>query len=129
MTLKLTAVITLAIAGIIAAGIFVVHKLRNRTAVTVTLRLSVSPREQAGFVVAEAKSAQFKYLIGKLAGVKPVLAQKLSVAAGVESSLVEARIDVPTKEEGRRYAEGFLQTLQSLCGDQARLALVEQSVR
>ena len=129
MTRKLTAGILLAVAGIVSLGVFVVHKARHRPAVTVTVRISVSPREQASFVAAEAKSAQFKYLMGKQAGVKPVLAQKLTVTAVPNSSRIEAQLEVPTKDEGRRYVEVFLETLQSLCGDQARLTLDGQSFR
>ncbi len=96
---------------------------------TVTLRIAVTPGEQVDFVMGRARSAQFKYLMGKQAGVKPVLARKLSLQPVPHSSLVEARIAVPTKVEGRRYVEVFVPTLQELCGSQAQLALADQSVR
>ncbi len=129
MNWKLTAGITLVVAGVLVAAALVFNKSRTRGGVTVTLRVAVSPGGQVDFVAAEAKSARFKYLIGKQSGVRPVLAQKLSVKPVPKSSLVEAQIDVATKDEGRRYAEGFVQTLQMLCGTQARLALAEQSIR
>jgi hypothetical protein len=129
MNWKLTAGITLVTGGILVAGLFLVRKTQSRPAVAVTLRIAVSPGEQAGFVEAQAKSARFKYLIGKRAGVRPALAQKLSVKLVPASALVEAQIHVPTREEGRRYAEGFVETLQVLCGRQARLALAEQTIR
>jgi hypothetical protein len=97
--------------------------------VTVTLRIAVTPGEQVGFVTGRANSAQFKYLVGKQSGVKPVLAQKLSLQPVPHSALVEARIGVQTEDEGRRYVEAFLPTLQDLCGRQAQLTLAAQSIR
>ncbi len=129
MNWKLTTGITLVVAGVLVGGVLVFNKARNRPAVIVTLRFAVSPAEQADFVAAQAKSARFKYLIGKRAGIKPVLAQKLSIKPVPNSSLVEAQIGVATRDEGRRYAEGFLETLQWLCGKQVRLTLAEQSIR
>jgi hypothetical protein len=129
MTWKLATGIALAALAIVSLGAFLVHQAGHHPSVTVTLRVTVNPREQVGFVAAEAKSAQFKYLMGKWAGVKPVLAQKLMVTALTNSAQVEARIEMPTRGEGQRYVEGFLETLQSLCRDQAQLTLTEQSVR
>ena len=127
MNWKLTAGITLVVAGILA--VFLVSKARTRPGVIVTLRITVTPGEQADFVAAQAKSARFKYMMGKLAGVRPSLAQKLSIKPVPNSSLLEAQIAVPTRDEGRRYAEGFVEALQQLCGRQARLAAAEQSIR
>ena len=121
--------ITLAVLSALAGGTVVLLKQRSQPAVTVTLRIAVSPAEQVGFVAGRANSAQFKYLLGKQAGVKPALAQKLSLQPVPHSSLLEAQIAVPTKDEGRRYVEVFVPTLQDLCGGQAQLALAEQSVR
>lgn len=115
--------------GILVGGALILKSARSRPAVTVTLRVAVSPADQAAFVEGQAKSARFKYLMGKYAGIKPVLAQNLSVNLAPTSALVEAQISVPTQNEGRRYAEGFVETLQVLCGRQARLALAEQTVR
>ena len=129
MNWKLTAGIALLMAGVLVGGILVFKKARSSRAVTVTLRVAVSPADQAALVEGQAKSARFKYLMGKYAGIKPVLAQKLSVNLAPTSALVEAQISVPTRDEGRRYAEGFVETLQVLCGRQARLALAEQTVR
>ena len=126
---KIKTGITLAILSALAGGTVVLLKQRSQPAVTVTLRIAVSPAEQVGFVAGRANSAQFKYLLGKQAGVKPALAQKLSLQPVPHSSLLEAQIAVPTKDEGRRYVEVFVPTLQDLCGGQAQLALAEQSVR
>jgi len=129
MNWKLAAGITLVAVGALVGGAFVIHKSRSRPAVAVTLRVAVTPGEQVGFVIGRGNSAQFKYLVGKQSGVKPVLAQKLSFKPVPNSSLVEARLDVLTKDEGRRYAEVFVATLQDLCGKQVQLVLTEQSIR
>jgi len=126
---KIKTGIPLAVLSALAGGTVVLLKQRSQPAVTVTLRIAVSPAEQVGFVAGRANSAQFKYLLGKQAGVKPALAQKLSLQPVPHSSLLEAQIAVPTKDEGRRYVEVFVPTLQDLCGGQAQLALAEQSVR
>jgi hypothetical protein len=126
---KIKTGIALAVVGILAGGAMFIFKQRAQPAVTVTLRIAVSPADQVNFVAGRANSAQFKYLLGKQAGVKPALAQKLSLQPVPHSSLLEARIAVPTKDEGRRYVEVFVPTLQDLCGGQVQLALAEQSVR
>jgi hypothetical protein len=58
-----------------------------------------------------------------------VLAQKLWLQPVPNSALVEARVGVLTVDEGRRYAEAFLPTLQDLCGGQAQLTIATQSIR
>ena len=125
---QIRAGITLAVLAALVIGTVVILKQRSQAAVTVTLRIAVTPGEQVGFVTGRASSAQFKYVMGKQAGVKPALAQKLSLKPVPHSSLVEARIAVLTKEEGRRYAEVFVETLQDLCGGQAQLTLAEQTI-
>ena len=104
-------------------------KHRSPPTVTVTLRIAVAPAQQVDFVTARANSAQFKYLVGKLSGIKPALAQKLVSQSVPRSALVEARLGALTQEEGRRYVEAFLPTLQDLCGQQAQLGLSSQSMR
>jgi hypothetical protein len=129
MNWKIKTGIALVVAGALASGTMVVLKKRSQPAVTVTLRIAVTPGEQVDFVTGRGNSAQFKYLVGKQSGVKPVLAQKLSLKRVPHSSLLEARIGVLTKEEGRRYVEVFVPTLQDLCGRPAQLTLAEQSIR
>lgn len=126
---KIKTGIALAVAGVLAGGVMFIFKQRAQPAVTVTIRIAVSPEEQVGFVTGHANSAQFKYLMGKQAGVKPALAQKLSIKPVPHSALVEARIAVPTRDDGQRYVEVFVPTLQDLCGGQVQLALAKQSVR
>jgi hypothetical protein len=113
----------------LVGGAFFVLKHRSGPPVTVTLRIAVNPGEQVGFVTGRANSAKFKYLVGKQSGVKPVLAQKLLLQAVPNSAVVEARIGVLTEDEGRRYVEAFLPTLQDLCGGQVKLSLAAQSIR
>ena len=129
MNWKIKTGITLVVAGALASGTMVILKKRAQPAVTVTLRIAVTPGEQVDFVTGRGNSAQFKYLVGKQSGVKPVLAQKLTLKPVPHSSLVEARIGVLTKDEGRRYVEAFVPTLQELCGKQVQLVLAEQSIR
>jgi hypothetical protein len=129
MSEKIKAGIALVVVGALAGVALVVHQSHAHPAVTVILRIAVTPGDQVDFVTGRGNSAQFKYLVGKQSGVKPVLAQKLTFKPVPHSSLVEARVGVLTKDEGKRYVEVFVPTLQDLCGQQARLALAEQSVR
>ena len=115
--------------GCLASVAFAVVKNRSQPPVTVTLHVAVSPGDQSRAVVSEANSAKFKYLVGKRSGIKPVLAQKLSVKSQLNSSLVEARLGVLTKDEGRRYADAFVDSLRDFCGPQVQLSLADQSIR
>ena len=129
MSGKIKAYVAVVVVGALAGVAFVVHKSHSSSGVSVTLRVAVTPGDQVVFVAARGNSAQFKYLVGKQSGVKPVMAQKLTFKPVPHSSLVEARVGVLTKDEGQRYAEVFVPTLQDLCGGQAQLTLAEQSVR
>src|ERR1039458_1583724 len=124
---KIKAGIALVVVGALVGGGLIVHKTRSGPAVTVTLRIAVSPGEQVAFVTGRGTPAQFKYLIDKQSGVKRVLAQKLTFKPMPHSSFIEARVGVLTKDEGRRYVEVFVPTLQDLCGGQGQLALVERA--
>ena len=131
MSWNVKAGVMLAVVGTLVGATALILKIKKpaQPAVTVTLRIAVTPGEQVDFVTGRGNSAQFKYLVGKQSGVKPVLAQKLTLKPVPHSSLVEARIGVLTKDEGRRYVEAFLPTLQELCGKQVQLVLAEQSIR
>jgi hypothetical protein len=124
---KLTVAILLL--AVIVAGALLVSRSKSRPPVTVTLRIAVNPVEQAAFVTRAANSARFKYLMGKQAGVTPVLAQRLWVQPLPHSPFLEARVGVMTPGEGNLYATAFVPTLQSLCRTQALLVLAERSVR
>lgn len=128
MNWKMKAGIALLLAASALSAMLILQAVRSHAAFTVTLRIAVQPPEQAGFVLAQANSAKFKYLAGKQAGVKPVLAQKLVLKRMPNAPLIEAKVAVLSKDEGRRYAEGFVETLQMLCGAQAQIALADQSV-
>ncbi len=123
------ALIVVVVVGALAVGATVLFQKRSQPAVTVTLRIAVAPETQVDFVKGRANSAQFKYLLGKQAGVKPVLAQKLTVEPLPHSPLLEAQIAVPTKDDAQRYVEVFVPTLQGLCGRQAQVTLAEQTIR
>ena len=127
--LKSKVIIALVAACALVVGTLFILKHRSSAPVTVTLRIAVTPGQQVGFVIGRANSAKFKYLVGKQSGVKPVLAQKLSLQAVPNSAVVEARVGVLTEDEGRRYVEAFLPTLQDLCGAQVKLSLAAQSIR
>ncbi len=129
MNWKLTAGLILLVTGVVVAGALLFKARRQPAGVTVALRVSVTPADQTEFVAAQAKSARFKYLIGKQAGVKPTLAQKLAVRSVPSSATVEAQLDVSSQEEARRYAEGFIESLQLVCGNRAHVALAEQQIR
>jgi len=121
--------IVILVLGVALTAFFIFKKSSPRAPVKVTLRLAVSPRDQVGFVIAQATSAKFKYEIGKKAGVRPVLAQQLSVKPVPNSGLIEMGLGVETDEAGRRYAESFVDTLQAQCGTRAEVTLVQSSVR
>lgn len=129
MNWKIKAVITVVIVGSLVWGAILIHKSHSRPGVTVTLRIAVNPSEQSNFVAAQSNSAKFRYLVGKKAGVKPILAQKLAVRSVPNSSLIEAVIGLTNQDEARRYVEAFLETLQGQCAGQAQVTLSEQSVR
>jgi hypothetical protein len=127
--MKTKLVITLVVVAALVGGAILIRKNRSRPPVTVTLRIAVSPVDRSAFVAREANSARFKYFMGKQSGVKPVLAQRLSVKPVPNSPLLEAQVGVLNRDEARRYAEVFVATLQSLCGQQVQLAVAEQSIR
>jgi hypothetical protein len=129
MNWKLKTGIALVVVSAVAGGTVAILKKHSAPGVTVTLRIGVTPGAQADFVAGRGNSAQFKYLMGKQSGVKPVLAQKLALKQLAHTAVVEARISVLTKDEGRRYVEVFVPPLQDLCGKQAELILAEQSIR
>ena len=118
----------LVVVGLVVGGIFLFGKKRSGAKVTVTLRLAVNPENQLDFVVRQAESAKFKYIVGTKSGVKPVLAQKLSVKTVPKSAFADVRIEVTSKEFGQRYIAAFLETLQADCAGQAQIILEKQSI-
>jgi hypothetical protein len=123
-----TAVISLVIIGAVAGAIWL-RRARTAPPVTVTLRLNVTPPEQVAFVTRQANGARFKYLVGKKSGVKPLFAQQLSIKPLANTSLLQAQVGVQTKSDGERYADAFMEILQSECGSQAAVTLSTQSIR
>ena len=124
--------ITIAIVGLVGCALgaaFILGKGKSSAPLTVTLRIAVTPGSQADFVLARAQSAKFKYVAGKVAGLKPAFAQKLSVSKVPGTDEIGAEIGVPTKEAARLYTEGFVAALQRECGSQTKLALASQTIR
>ena len=97
--------------------------------VNVTIRVAVAPAAQAKYVATHVSGARFKYMMAKQSGVKPVLSQKLTVKEIPNSAELEAAVRVETKEEGERYANEFVDTLQDLCGKDAQVSLVAKTVK
>ncbi len=120
MNWKLTTGLTLVAVGALVGVALVKHHRRSSPPVTVLLRVAVTPGEQVEFVTGQANSARFKYLVGKQSGVKPGLAQRLSAKPVPNSAQVEARVGVLTKEEGRRYAGVFVETLRLFAANRHR---------
>jgi len=129
MNSKIGTIVALIIAGLVIGGIFIFGKKRSNAGVTVILRLAVNPENQLDFVLRQVQSAKFKYLVGTKSGVKPVLAQKLSIKTVPKTSLAEARVDVTNKDEGQRYVAAFLEILQADCTGQAQITLAQQSIQ
>ncbi len=125
---KITVALVLALTAVAAAGYLFFAKSRTHTPLSVTLRISVTPPEQSGFVAEQARSTKFKYIMGKESGLKPAFAQKLAVKDTPNSPIVEAQVGVETKEEAKKYADAFVPALQMLCGKDVQLALTEQKV-
>ena len=119
--------LVLLLAGVLGALFF--HESHEHPPITVTLRVAVTPQEESGFVAGQANSARFKYLVGKQAGVLPVLAQKLSVKSVPNSPLLEGQVGLLTKDQAERYVAGFIDTLQTVCGSRVKVALAQQSIR
>lgn len=121
--------VVLAVAGAVAAWVVLSTKPGVRPSVTVTLRVTVTPQEQAGFVAANANSARFKYEIGTRAGVRPLLSQQLTAKAMPEPGLVEMRVGVQSKAEAQRYADSFVEILQAQCGSAVELKLDKRLIQ
>ena len=129
MKWKITVAVVVGLAGCLLGVVLWGRTQNSGATVSVTLRITVNPAEQTGYVIQQASSAQFKYLVGKMSGVKPVLAQRLSLKPVPGTRLIEAKVGVPNKDQAQRYIEVFVPTLQDQCGSRARLSLTEQTIR
>ena len=129
MNWKVAVVIVVVVIGVVAGSFLIFGKRHPRPPVKVVLRVSVTPGEKVGYAMDMAKSGRFKYMLGKISGAEPFLAQQLTLKAVPNSSLIEAQIRVQNPEEARTYAEAFVGVLQDLCGPQVQLALDRQTIR
>ena len=128
MNWKVTAVVGVVVIGALAGGFYIFSKKHSRPPVKAVPRMTVTPAEQVGYVIEKAKSARFKYMLGKISGTDPFLAQRLTLRPVPNSSLIEAEIGLQNKDEARRYAEAFAEVLESLCAPQAHVALDRQAI-
>ena len=126
---KLGTIIALLVIGLVAGGLIVLAKTRSAPPITVTLRIQVNPVEQLDFVLRQANSARFKFLVGKDSGVKPIMAQKLSLKKVPKSPFGEAHVNVMTRAEAKRYIKVFMERLQAECAGQAQVTLTQQAIR
>jgi hypothetical protein len=117
------------VAAVVVTGVVLCGCGPSRPPVSVTVRIAVTPAAQVKYVATHVSGARFKYMMAKQSGVKPVLSQKLTVNEIPNSGELEADVRVETKEEGERYVNGFVDTLQDLCGKEAQVALVAKRVR
>jgi len=131
MKLKIIIAIVIGLAVGLAGLVLVLKKPAAKAPVSLVLQISVDPASQADFVIQQAGSAKFKYLVGKQSGVKPVFAQRLSIKPVPNTALIEARVGMDTDDQARRYLDIFMQTLKAQCGNQAKLAVVklEKTIR
>ena len=129
MNWKVGTITSLIVLGLVVGGVIVVVKKRAGPGITVTLRIAVNPVEQLDFVALQANSARFKYLVGKESGVRPIMAQKLSILKVPKSSFVEAHVSLMTRAEAQRYVEVFMGTLRAECAGHAQVAIAQQSIR
>src|SRR6184192_2814375 len=116
MNRKVALVLTLMIVAGVPAGYIVVKNKHSHPPVTKVLRITVLPADKLDYVAGKADTPYFKYLMSKKSGIRPGLAQRLEIKLVPGSSVLEAKIGVMTDEEGKRYADGFVATLQEICG-------------
>jgi hypothetical protein len=125
----LAAVAVAVLVGAVVAGVLFLRANRFRAPVEVIFTITVSPADQADFVMGQARSAKIKYDAAKKAGTKPALAQRLSVSAAPNSAILELKAGTETRDEARRFVEAFLELLKVKCEGKAEVALVSETIR
>jgi hypothetical protein len=113
----------------VVAGVLFLRANRLRTPVEVIFTITVSPADQADFVMGQARSAKIKYDAAKKAGTKPALAQRLSVTTTPNSAMLELKTGTETSDEARRFVEAYLELLKGKCEGKADVALVSETIR
>jgi hypothetical protein len=111
------------------AGVVYVRANRFRTPVEAVFTITVSPADQADFVIGQARSAKIKYDAAKMSGTKPALAQRLSVTAAPNSPILELKAGTETRDEARRFVESYVELLNARCKGKAEAALVSETIR
>ena len=129
MRVRIVSILVVLLVGAGGLAAWLLHRGGVPGETRLTLRCSVEPAGEIPFLLQEAHSAKFKYLVGHAAGLKPVYAQKLAVEAVPNSPWLVARVAAPDADTARRYAEVLVQSLQAQCAGRARLAVLEQTLR
>jgi hypothetical protein len=128
MKRKVAAVVFL-LAAIATVGVFIVRKGPAGPPVRVTLRLTVSPKDQVDFVLGQATSAKLKYEVGKRAGMRPASAQRVVAQVAPGTAIVSIQAAVETKDQARSFVEAFLELLQLRCAPRAGVAGLDQVIQ
>src|SRR5690349_15271569 len=116
MNRKVVSVLILFVLVGISAGFLISKRRHTHAPVTATIRISVSPAEKVDYVADKARSRYFMYLMMKKTGIKPALSQRLQIQQTTGSPVLVGTIGIESSEEGRKYAAGFVETLQETCG-------------
>jgi hypothetical protein len=128
MNRKVVIILILLVVAGVFGGFFFYKGKHAHPPVTATIRISISPAEKADYVADKARSPYFKYLMMKKTGIKPALSQHLQIQQTPGSPVLVGTIGVESREDGKKYTVGFVETLQEVCGKEAQVEMVESKV-
>src|ERR1043166_3642793 len=129
MNRKVVTILVLLIVAGVCAGFFLYKGKHAHPPVIATIRVRVSPAEKVDFVADKARSPYFKYSMMKKTGIKPALSQHLQIRQTPGSPELVGTIGIESSEDGRKYASGFVETLQEVGGKEAQVEKVDSPVR
>ena len=129
MKTRVATTFRLLLLALVAASSFQSCSRSPAPSVRVTLRLSVSPAAQMDVVVGQANSAKPKYDVARIAGAKPSFVKRLTLKPAPQSSVLEVRVGVDTREQAQRLVEAFVEVLQTQCGSAVQLTVLEKTIR
>lgn len=129
MNRKVKIALVLGAIALLVGGIYTWNRSRSRPPVELVFQIRVQPADRVDLVLAKANSARFKYVLGKISSTKPYLAQQLRLNKLPASAELEARINLNSNEEARKYLERFVEALQDFCGSDVALTLVQKTTR
>src|SRR5512133_2625796 len=107
MNWKVRSVVVLTAIGLLVGGLVIWKRSHSRPPIQAVVLLYVQPADQLDLVMTKANSARFKYLLCKISGTRPYLAQQLQLKRLPESAGIEARIGLGNREEAKKYIEAF----------------------